>query len=91
MKYKKKPLVVTAIQYNGDNIKELVNFAGRNIYMTTDPLDVFQDIYVVKTTKGNQKINVGDYLIKGTSGDFYPRTEERFNASYERLGIKMGD
>ncbi len=75
-KYKKKPVVVEAIQYTGDNVDAIVAFAGENCkwgnrIIIPDPL------------RGSLKAEPGDYIIKGVNGEFYPCAPEVFGATYE--------
>ena len=48
-KYVKKPIPVEAVQFTGDNLEELQEFAGNDVYM--------QDGYVfVHTIEGDMKM-----------------------------------
>jgi hypothetical protein len=37
----------------------------------------------VKTLEGNMWANVGDYVIRGVAGEFYPCKQEIFEQTYE--------
>lgn len=78
-KYKKKPVIVEAVQYKKDNIGECLNFCG-NENMIYNPED---NEYYISTLEGNMKISDGDYIIKGVNGEFYPCKEDIFEKSYE--------
>ena len=85
-KYRKKPIVVEAIQYHReDNINLVQNFFGdRNgkdlIY------DANVNDYYIKTLEGNMYIQPGDFIIKGVKGEFYPCKPDIFELTYEELG-----
>ena len=75
MKYKKKPVQVEAIQYKGNNIDECAAF------LNTCVINADKTI-TVHTLEGDMKANVGDYLIKGVAGEFYPCKPDIFEKTY---------
>lgn len=77
MKYRKKPVVIEAIQWTGENLKEILEFANSSY------LD--KDNYTLKidTLEGTMTADRGDYIIKGVNGEFYPCKEDIFNKTYE--------
>lgn len=77
-KYIKKPILIEAVQWTGDNFNELYDFAGNDVY--------FQDGWIyVHTLEGDMKMvnKTGDYLIKGISGEFYFYEKNLFEETYE--------
>lgn len=81
MKYRKKPAVIEAIQYIGTNKNkiELYHFMGHHAcYYVDENGDI-----VIKTLEGNMKANIGDYIIKGVHGEFYPCKPDIFEETYE--------
>ena len=40
---------------------------------------------VIETLEGNHYASIGDYIIKGVAGEFYPRKPAIFNATYEKV------
>lgn len=91
MKARKKPVVVEAIQWTGalDSFSELVHFANVTKYRqsTNDPQMIFEsDRYgylYVQTLEGEMRISIGDYVIKGVNGEFYPCKPDIFEKTYE--------
>ena len=91
MKYRKKPVVIEAVQWNGNNLEEIKGFAGDSlIYEIFDaawkvgkgaPV-VYMEI---ETLEGNHKCTEGDYIIKGVQGEFYPCKPDIFEQTYERV------
>ena len=67
-KYRKKPVVIEAIQYNGDNYNEILNFTGNKSLLS---LKQSNEI-IINTLEGNMIASIGDYIIKGIKGEFYP-------------------
>lgn len=78
MKYRKKPVVVEAIQYTDNNLLDVVKFCseGNTIF------DYY--LYIV-TLEGNMRVSKGDYIIKGVHGEFYPCKPDIFEETYEAV------
>lgn len=87
--YRSIPTVVEAIKYDGSNIKELEDWSGGKVQFiepedrSDDPdcdLSVMDDLH-------STWINVyqGQWIIKGTKGEFYPCDDEVFNQKYEEV------
>lgn len=80
MKYRKKPVVIEAVRYDGTNIQELWDtFGAGTIY---GPTETNKDPYIM-TLEGNMTISTGDYVIKGVKGELYPCKPDIFNETYE--------
>lgn len=78
-KYVKKPVVVEAIKYVGTNKVEIQEFMDRY-------LDDTQDGQLkIETLEGVMLANIGDYIIKGVSGEFYPCKPDIFEKTYEKV------
>jgi hypothetical protein len=78
MKYRKKPVVVDALQWNGDNTEEVLRFCDSFGTYETNPA-----ILSIKTLEGVMTASRGDYIIKGVNGEFYPCKPDIFNKTYE--------
>lgn len=84
MKFRKKPVVVEAMQFNGTNSAEVVAWSEMEWH--------HDDVAVaikVRTLEGDLWANKGDWIIKGVKGEFYPCKPDIFEASYEP--VKEGD
>lgn len=86
MKYRKKPVVIEAVQFSDDSkrIEELSNF------ITDQPVKVdYQDPknpkLKIQTLEGVMEASVGDYIIKGVNGEFYPCKPDIFEKTYEAV------
>jgi len=79
-KYRKKPVVIDAIKWDGENFNEFVyNFVGIDCAQRCDnTLDVL-------TLEGVMTAQIGDYIIRGIKGEFYPCKPDIFEASYEKV------
>lgn len=79
MKYRKKPVVIEAIQWTGENYKELCDFMGRDpIYPDSNRNDL-----IIETLEGSHIASQYDFIIKGIQGEFYPCKPDIFKETYE--------
>ena len=80
-KFKKKPVVIEAVQWTGSNQFEVMNFC-KTCYFTSH--GVVKDLYI-DTLEGDMLANVNDYIIKGVAGEFYACKPEIFALTYENV------
>jgi hypothetical protein len=83
-KFRKKPVVIEAIQFF-DQPEELINiqeFMG-NIDLTIDYADIDDPKLKIETLEGTMNASLGDWIIKGVNGEFYPCKPEIFEKTYE--------
>ena len=85
--YRKKPVVIEAMQWDGtwDNM-DTIN--ARWPEMRTTCLDTHKPSRTVRrwhigTLEGQHIVSVGDYIIKGVKGEFYPCKPDIFELTYE--------
>lgn len=91
MRVRKKPIVVNALQWTGNNIKEIREFVGNSlIEYKTEIRQMYGNEVLIKTTgisirtlEGEHIANIGDYIIKGVQGEFYPCKPDIFEETYE--------
>lgn len=77
-KFRKKPVVIEAIQWTGDNLISIFHFApSAHVGGTTE--------ITIPTLEGLLHASVGDWIIKGIQGEFYPCKPDIFEATYERV------
>jgi len=76
MKYRKKPVVIEAIQWNG-NQEEIYDFL-RGVEFRDGEL-------YIQTLEGQMHASKGDYIIKGVQGEFYPCKPDIFELTYEKV------
>ena len=81
-KYKKKPVVIEAIQWNGNNYDELTEF-GCMFEKTGNHVST-GDI-IIPTLEGDHTARVGWWIIKGVQGEFYPCKPDIFEQTYEAV------
>ena len=91
MKYRKKPVVVEAVQWNGFNLEEIKEFVGDSlIYGVSDSAwkvgKGAPTVYLeIKTLEGNHICRGGEYVIKGVKGELYSCKEDIFKMTYEKV------
>ena len=68
-KYIKKPIVIEAVQWTGDNRKEIFDFCTLS-YFNTD-FETQELKLMIQTLEGPMQASTGDYVIKGIQGEFY--------------------
>lgn len=93
LKATKKPVTIECIKWEGDNLFEVQSFIeGREIKLQTmaelDYWERFQmtvkkNGLIVKTLEGQHIASVGDYIIKGVKGEFYPCKPDIFLETYD--------
>ena len=81
MKFRKKPIVIDAEQYNGLNGTQLLGWIN-GIELEED---FFGSYIEIKTLEGTMRADKGDWIIKGVKGEFYPCKPDIFAATYEAL------
>ena len=77
-KYRKKPVVVEAVRFTGDNWKEISDWGYDKIVCGTKH-------FYIQTLEGEMTGKVGDYIIKGINGEFYPCKPDIFLKTYEEV------
>ena len=92
-KFRKKPVVIESIQWTGKNHREMFDFLSGQLqykeYMTAQGAYFYIDHskveggLVIKTLEGEHLASIGDWIIKGVSGEFYPCKPDIFEKTYE--------
>jgi hypothetical protein len=90
-KYKKKPVIIEALQWTGENHREMYDFltgntdkhmeaSGDNFYVDHNKVT---GGLVIKTLEGEHVASIKDFIIKGVNGEFYPCKPDIFEKTYE--------
>lgn len=93
MKYRKKPVIIEAIQWNGNNLKEVMEFIGSEFkYDENSNYITYKFLYnkytkklAINTLEGTMEVAKGDYIIKGIKGEFYPCKPDIFEQTYDEV------
>lgn len=88
MLYRKKPVVIEAIQYDGTE-KSLVEIVKCfNSIKASVSSDIQDDQFIIETLEGSHIASPGDYIIKGVKNEFYPCKPDIFKMTYEKVEEK---
>lgn len=87
-RYVKKPIAIEAVKWEGFNNDEIKDFAGDSVKIEViregdadNGIPPSVDCSI-ETLEGVMKANVGDYIIKGVNGEFYPCKQDIFEKTY---------
>lgn len=85
-KFRKKNIQpIEAIQWTGENLDEMIKFGEGNISQLIQ--DVPTKFLNIKTYQGNTFAEVGDWVVKGINGEFYPCGKSLFLSLYEEVVV----
>jgi len=84
-KYRKKPAIIEAIQFfdDAETLSKISDFMNDEIRV--DYKNPSKPVLKIKTLEGVMSANIGDYIIKGVKGEFYPCKPDIFEMSYEAI------
>lgn len=91
MKYRKKPVVIEAIQLRWDTWDEICDFVNVSSLDTTGAVGFNPDNnpdkigLKIKTLEGVMEATENDWIIKGVNGEFYPCKPDIFEKTYEKV------
>jgi hypothetical protein len=77
-KFRKKPVVISAVQWTGANVDEILGF----ILPVGSARRAGNDL-LIETLEGTMSASPMDWIIKGVKGEFYPCKPDIFAATYE--------
>ena len=80
MRVRKKPVEVEAMKLHKENIEEVAQWANALIMTRGDNLQKFLNIL---TLEGTVSAQIGDWIIKGVNGEFYPCKHDIFMKTYD--------
>jgi hypothetical protein len=81
-KFRKLPVVIEAMQWTGDNIEEMWEWAGADhVYWLADTNQLR-----ILTLEGDVRADRWDWVIKGVQQEVYPCKPDILAATYERVG-----
>lgn len=82
--YRKKPVEIQAIQFVEDSLPEVLTWIGDKGKFFTNYEDAW--FLEIQTLEGTMCAHIGDYIIRGIKGEFYPCKPDIFKATYEEVG-----
>ena len=97
IKATKKPVTIEAIKWDGENPNEIKAFCGELALLDINKQAYFAGIaaprfdLTIHTLEGDHHASVGDYIIKGVNGEFYPCKPDIFEKTYDICGTNEND
>ena len=91
-RYRKKPVVIHALQWTGENLRDVIAFTDgppdtRNHHAGMKWEEyaelVRREGLKIFTLEGTMDASIGDWIIRGVKGEFYPCKPDIFAATYE--------
>lgn len=83
-KYRKKPVVIEAVEWDGKNYEEVCRFVGQSLMM-----NMMTRGLTILTLEGEYMATVGDFIIRGIKGEFYPCKPDVFEATYDEACLLL--
>ena len=86
--YRKKPVVIEAMQFtieNKDKVFWWANEGKRHVSPTFN--ENGEPTLTISTLEGDMIASLGDYVIKGIQGEFYPCKPDIFEQTYESVNL----
>jgi hypothetical protein len=83
MKYRKKPVVIEAMQFTDESKDRVFNFITCNKYPDRDNDN--NPVLKIQTLEGDMTAQINDWIIKGVNGEFYPCKPDIFEKTYEAV------
>jgi len=83
--YRKKPVVIEARLFTISSQEDVADWCGSYV---RHPNALFGDEIVIpiQTLEGEMIARLGEWIIKGVKGEFYPCKPDIFEATYEMVG-----
>lgn len=80
-KYRKKPVEVEAMRFETVHDGSLIaNWSGGSNEVSPEQVQI-------TTLEGTMTASLGDYVIRGVQGEFYPCKPDIFAATYEEVSL----
>jgi hypothetical protein len=92
MKYRKKPVVIDAVQWHKDgdhpavrrtSYTEVAQLLGTSGCSREEPYYVWNALGIIDTLEGPHVVVPGDWIITGVKGEVYPCKNDIFRMTYE--------
>lgn len=96
MKYRKKPVVIEAMQVVRDGFMKVYQWVEENTQGSFDPYDESVPVsgvsidpetgfMLIATLEGVMQVKMNDWVIRGINGEFYPCKPDIFEKTYEKV------
>ena len=86
-RFRKKPVEITAVRLHWSNVAQAAAWCGGRLVESvkpSDPSDVAHRVDI-PTLEGTMRASMGDWIIRGVKGEFYPCKPDIFAATYDEV------
>lgn len=86
--FQKKPVVIEAVQWKGDNLREVIDFTSLHESARKWTWEEYEKVVAeeglkIFTLEGPLNASIGDWVIRGVRGEFYPCKPDIFKETYD--------
>jgi hypothetical protein len=86
-KYRKIPVEIEALEWDGSNLREIIDFTGLHPSARKWTWGQYEEIVKkdglkIFTLEGPLSASIGDMIVKGVNGEFYPCKPDIFKKTY---------
>ena len=82
-KFCKRPVVIEAMRLESGSVGDVLDWVGKS--MTRTAVFNGDGTVTIETLEGDMLASIGDWIIKGVQGEFYPCKPDIFDATYEAV------
>ena len=87
----KKPIMINFIEWTGNNLLDVIRFTGQHASAMHYKWEEYEDLVKreglkIFTLEGVHNAAIGDMIIRGVAGEFYPCKPDIFYKTYDVLG-----
>ena len=86
-KYRKKPVIIDAVKFDGSSISAdtISSWSDKKVWQNTSGFGEFLGSLSINTLEGVMTASSCDYIIRGIKGEYYPCKPDIFEATYEEV------
>jgi hypothetical protein len=84
--FRKKPVEIEARKYTEETRYDVIKWCNAGLCASANAI-AYHDGYalIIRTLEGQHVASVGDWIIKGVAGEFYPCKPDIFAATYDAV------
>lgn len=87
LRYRKRPVVIEAMRYTIESRDAVIAWSGATGSAVDDDGAEYDLQHIrIPTLEGTMRADLGDWIIRGVAGEFYPCKPEIFEATYVFAG-----
>ena len=88
-KYRKKPVVIEAVQFDGENRREVLSFAYPHMgEVGLNGAEIMKLPVLIETPKGDVTLSKSDYVTKDITGELYVWAPDIFEKTFNIIDEK---